>query len=78
MSTDQLSPNQRRTQAARTSLSEKFSSPEERSEFYRSIGQKGNAGRVTLAPADAAVLLQALELLQPIAAKVLSKNGGEA
>lgn len=55
---DVLSPNQRRTQAARSTFSEKFDSPEAKSEFYRSIGEKGNAGRVTLAPAKADALRQ--------------------
>jgi hypothetical protein len=87
MSTDQFSASQRRTQAARSTFSTRFSTAEEKAAYYRDIGEKGNAGRVTLAPDEAAVFLHALELLRPIAAKAerkvaaaknLGENGGDA
>lgn len=67
---DVLSPNQRRTERARQSFSEKFSTPEDRSEFYRSIGQRGNTGRITLAPDEASALSEAYRLLRSISAKI--------
>jgi len=61
-----LSPNQRRTQRAREVFAAQFPDPEARSEFYRQIGERGNAGRVVLSAEQAAALRQAYALLAKI------------
>lgn len=43
-----LTPNQRRTLPAQQALRRKFGSEEERRAYYREIGQRSNAGRLTL------------------------------
>ncbi len=65
--TDVLSPGGRRTQAAREAFARKFPTPEARSEFYRQIGERGNAGRVVLRAEEAAALRDAYRLLRTIA-----------
>jgi hypothetical protein len=65
--TDVLSPGVRRTQAAREAFAHKFPTPEARSEFYRRIGERGNAGRVVLRADEAAALRNAYALLAKIA-----------
>ena len=62
-----LSSQQRRTLPAREALARKFASEEERSEYYRRIGAKGNDGRVVLRAEDAAALRDAYTLLRTIA-----------
>ncbi len=61
-----LTPGQRRTFAAREALARKFSSPEEKQQFYREVGERGNAGRAVLRADDAAALRQAYALLSEI------------
>jgi hypothetical protein len=63
---DVLSANQRRTKPAREALAAKFASPEEKREYYRTIGERGNAGRVVLSAEQAAALRQAYALLAKI------------
>jgi hypothetical protein len=65
--TDVLSPGGRRTQAAREAFARKFPTPEARSEFYRQIGERGNAGRLVLRAEEAAALRGAYQLLAKIA-----------
>jgi hypothetical protein len=62
-----LSPAQRRTLPAREALAQKFPSLEAKSEFYREIGERGNAGRVVLRAEEAAALKDAYRLLRTIA-----------
>ena len=62
-----LSPAQRRTLPGRQALAAKFSTPEEKRQFYREIGERGNAGRVVLRAEDARVLGEAYRLLAKIA-----------
>jgi hypothetical protein len=55
---------QQRTLAARQS----FASPEEKSEYYRALGQKSAEGRLVLSDEDAQALADAYELLSRICA----------
>jgi hypothetical protein len=64
-----LSPNQRRTLRARVALAAKFPTPEARSQHYRELAARANAGRVTLTAAEAAAVADALRLLSSIASK---------
>ena len=62
-----LSPAQRHTLPARTALAAKFHSPEEKSQFYRRLAEKANAGRIVLRAEEAAALADAYRLLAKIA-----------
>ncbi len=62
-----LSPAQRRTLPARKALAAKFSSPEAKREYYREIGERGNAGRLVLRADEAEALRDAYRLLRTIA-----------
>jgi hypothetical protein len=62
-----LSPAQRRTLPARKALAAKFPDPEAKREYYREIGERGNAGRVVLRAEEAAALRDAYALLAKIA-----------
>jgi hypothetical protein len=62
-----LSPAQRRTLPAREAFARKFSSPEARSEHFRALAEKANAGRVVLSGDEAAALSAAYRLLSTIA-----------
>jgi hypothetical protein len=62
-----LTPGQRKTAAARKALAQKFPSPEEKSEHYRAMAQKANAGRVVLRAEEAVALRDAYTLLRTIA-----------
>ena len=62
-----LSPRQRQTLAARQTFAKQFASPEERSQHYRSLADKANAGRVVLSAEEASALSQAYRLLTRIA-----------
>jgi hypothetical protein len=62
-----LSPAQRRTLPARKALAAKFSSPEAKREYYREIGERGNAGRLVLRADEAEALRDAYRLLAKIA-----------
>jgi hypothetical protein len=65
-----LTPGQQRTTAARDALARKFPSPEAKSEFYREIGARGNAGRVVLRAEEATALRDAYRLLASIADRI--------
>lgn len=62
-------PQQRRTQRARETLAAQFSSPEEKSEHYRRLAQRGHEGRVVLSADEVAALSAAYGLLRSIAAR---------
>jgi hypothetical protein len=62
-------PSRRNPIEARAALARKFSTPEERSEFYRHIGARGNAGRLTMPAEDVRALGEAYALLSRLAAK---------
>jgi hypothetical protein len=62
-----LTSAQRHTLPARTALAAKFQSPEEKSQFYRRLAEKANAGRVVLRAEEAAALRDAYRLLRTIA-----------
>src|SRR5215217_7393809 len=63
-------PGQRQTKAARDAFASRFSSPEERSRFYREIGRRGNDARLVLSGDEAAVLAEAYALLSRIAGRL--------
>jgi hypothetical protein len=76
-----LSPAQRGTLPARQALAAKFSSPEEKTEHYRQMAEKANAGRVVLSGAEAESLAEHTEalgeayaLLSKIAARARAKR----
>ena len=75
---DPLTARQRQTQAAREALAARFTSPEERSEFYRALGRKSAAQRVVLSRDDVAALaplVDAYALLARIVARAGSATG---
>jgi hypothetical protein len=65
-----LTPNQRRTERAREALAAKFPDPEVRSQHYRNLAAKSNAGRVTLTATEAKAVADAFRLLSRIAGKL--------
>ena len=54
---------QRRTLPARQALARKFASPEAKSQHYREMAAKANAGRVVLSGREAAALTDVYRLL---------------
>jgi hypothetical protein len=71
-----LTSNQRRTEAARAALAAKFSTPEQKREHYRALGQKSAEGRIVLSGDQAqelsehtAALARAYAFLSEIAAR---------
>jgi hypothetical protein len=67
--TDVLTPAQRRTLPAREALAAKFTTPEQKSEHYRALAERSNAGRIVLSAADAEVLARAYALLGQIVSR---------
>jgi hypothetical protein len=70
-----LTEAQRRTLPGRQALAAKFPSPEAKSEHFRRIGERGNAGRVVLRADEAAALVDAYSLLTRIAERARMKLG---
>ena len=69
--TDQeLSPNQKRTLAARRTFAGSFATPEEKRAHYRALGTKAAAGRLVLSASDAQAVAEAMRLLAPVMAKI--------
>ncbi len=64
---DVLSPAQRRTLPAREAFARKFPSPEAKSEHFRAMAERANAGRVVLSGEQARALQDAYRLLRTIA-----------
>ena len=64
---DVLTPNQRRTLPARRALAAKFATAEERSQHYRAMAERANAGRVVLSAEQAAALAEAYTVLRTVA-----------
>ena len=64
-----LTPGQRRTLRAREALAAKFSTPEEKSAYYRELARRSNDGRVVLSGDEAAALGDAYALLGRIVAR---------
>lgn len=64
---ESLTPAQRRTLPAREALARKFPTPEAKSEHYRALAARANAGRVVLSADEAAALGSAYRLLAGIA-----------
>ena len=73
-----LTPNQRRTAAARAAFQDQFPSEEARRAYYRQLSAKGNTGRITLSARDAAELIAAYETLARLTVRARQANGGEA
>jgi len=61
-----LTPAQLRTLPARRALAAKFSSPQEKSEHFRSLARRSHERRLTLSGDEAAALLHFHELLGSI------------
>jgi hypothetical protein len=72
---DVLSPAQRQTLPAREAFARKFPGPEAKSEHFRAIGERGNAGRVVLSGDEAVALVDAYQLLSRIAERARMKLG---
>jgi hypothetical protein len=64
---DVLSPAQRRTLPAREAFARKFPSPEAKSEHFRAMAERANAGRIVLSGDEASALRDAYRLLRTIA-----------
>jgi hypothetical protein len=64
-----LTPAQQRTLRAREALARKFSSVEEKSQYYRAMAAKANAGRLVLSAAEVATLEDFSDFLREIAAR---------
>jgi hypothetical protein len=62
-----LSPAQRRTLPAREAFERKFPSPEAKSEHFRAMAERANAGRVVLSGNEATALRDAYRLPRTIA-----------
>lgn len=60
---DILSPAQRRTLIAREAPAAKFTILAAKRDYYRRIGEHGNAGRIVLRPKEAAALAEAAAVL---------------
>ena len=58
-----LTREQERTLPARRALAAKFTTSEEKSQHYRQLAEKANAGRVVLSGAEAAALAGQAEVL---------------
>ncbi len=70
-----LSPAQRRTLPAREAFAQKFPTPEAKSEHFRALAEKANAGRVVLSGDEAAALRDAYRLL-PLSAPTTGTGSG--
>lgn len=68
-----LTQGQRRTVKARQVFTSRFATEEDRSDFYRRIGAKGNDGRIVLTAQESAALAEAYALLGRIAERARSK-----
>ncbi len=64
-----LTPGQRRTASAREAFARKFPTQEAKSEHYRAMAVKANAGHVVLSGDEAEALRDAYRLLAGIAAR---------
>ena len=69
-----LTPAQCRTRSARQALAAKFSTPEERSEYFRDLARRSHERRLTLSGDEAAALVGAYDLLR----SVVGRARGEA
>lgn len=67
MSDVTLTPRQRQTLAGRQAFAAKFPTSEARSEHFRALAARANAGRVVLSGDEAAALRDACRLLSTIA-----------
>lgn len=70
MSDVTLTTRQRQTLPGRQALAAKFPTPEAKSQHYRQIGERGNAGRVVLRADEAQAVASAYALLGQIVAKL--------
>ncbi len=70
------SAGQRQTLAARQAFSERFTTPEARSAYFRELGRRSAAGRVVLSASEAATLAGAYEILGQIAERTQQAEGG--
>jgi hypothetical protein len=55
------------TENGRRAFAARFSTPEEKSAYFREIGERGNAGRIVLRAEEAEALRDAYRLLASIA-----------
>jgi hypothetical protein len=72
---EMVTDRQRRTLPARQALAQQFSSPEQKSEFYRSLGKRSAESRIVLSGDEAAALVDAYALLGRIAERARMKLG---
>jgi hypothetical protein len=70
-----LTPAQRRTLPARQALEAKFSSTEEKTEYYRDLARRSHERRLVLSGDDATAVLAAYSLLRQIAERAQSTTG---
>jgi hypothetical protein len=73
--------NQQQTQRAREAFAAKFSTPEERTEYFREMGRRSaerRRGSITLLPEEAEALSGAYDVLRKIAERTRKNGGGDA
>ncbi len=73
---DVLSQRQQRTLAARQAFANRFSTPQEQTEYFSALARRAAAGRVVLTTADASVLAEAYAVLARIAERTRQGEGG--
>lgn len=76
MSDVTLTPRQRQTLAGRQALAAKFETPEQKSEHYRHMAERSNAGRVVLSGDEASAIADAYSLLGKIVGRTRGAEGG--
>jgi hypothetical protein len=74
-SSSALADRQKQTLPARQALAERFTSPQEKTDFYRELGRRSADTRVVLSGDEAAALVDAYSLLSRIAERARMKLG---
>jgi hypothetical protein len=71
--TESFSPAQARTVKARETFNARFKTPDEKREYFRKLGERGNAGQVTLRAAEVAALVDAVTILSRLAERAAAE-----
>ena len=65
-----LSPQQKRTANGRRTFLERFSTPDEKSQYFQALGRRAAENRFVLTGEEASALAEAYAILSRIAARV--------
>jgi len=71
-----LSPQQKRTANGRRTFLEKFSTPDEKSQYFQALGRRAAENRFVLTGDEASALAEAYAILSRIAARVSPRPPG--